>query len=106
MYLHRTFSALSFAGVRESALLEHHEHSTGQSMILFSGYSTMPDAPPAFNLGTMSRTIASSMIVFTSTQLGSERAEIVGVWRAGRMESTRSSAALGTFIIRPTLPAA
>ena len=41
-----------------------------QSMILFSGYSTMPRAPACFSCGTMCRTTRSSMTVLTATQSG------------------------------------
>ena len=50
-----------------------------QSMILFSGYSTMPRAPACLSCGTMCRTMFSSMIVFTATHSGSDSDEIVGV---------------------------
>src|SRR5262249_2769022 len=59
-----------------------------QSMILLSGYSTIPVAPAAFNCGTIVRTTFSSMIVFTSAHSGLDSAEIVGVCRAGRIFST------------------
>ncbi len=49
-----------------------------QSMSLLIGYSTIPVAPIAFSCGTMLRTTDSSTIVITSTQSGSESAEMVG----------------------------
>src|SRR5581483_7443108 len=53
------------------------------STILFNGYSTIPCARAAFSRGIRSRTVRSSMIVFTATHSSSLRAEIVGRCSAG-----------------------
>jgi len=65
----------------------------GYSMILFIGYSTIPWAPAPRSFGTIDRTTDSSAMVITSTQSGSESAETVGFWRAGR----RGLRSLGSY---------
>ena len=48
----------------------------------------MPRAPACLSCGTMCRTTFSSMIVLTATHSGSDRAEMVGFCRAGRIART------------------
>ena len=66
----------------------------------------MPVAPAFFSAGTMVRTVASSMMVFSASQSGSVRWEMVGLRSAGSRAVTDSRSALRTFIIRPTRPSA
>ena len=73
---------------------------------MLSGYSTIPVAPAAFNFGMTSRTTASSRIVFTATQFGSLKCEIVGKFNAGNSATIASSFSFGAFIISPTRPCA
>ncbi len=49
-----------------------------QSTILLRGYSTIPEAFAFLSFGISSRTVCSSMIVFTATQPSSLNGEIVG----------------------------
>ena len=58
----------------------------GQSMILLSGYSTMPQAPAAFRRGMMWRTVSSSMIVLSAIHAGSASGDSVGVLK-GRQDA-------------------
>ena len=60
------------------------------SMILLSGYSTIPLAPAMLNFGIICLTTLSSRMVFNATQEGSEREEIVGFCRAGNIFNTYS----------------
>src|SRR5271155_3236104 len=73
------------------------------STILFKGYSTIPCALAAFNLGKICRTTASSTIVFTATHPGSLKVEIVGFCSAGSTFSTPLRSSRRTFSINPTL---
>src|SRR5271156_97614 len=73
------------------------------STILFKGYSTIPCALAAFNLGKICRTTASSTIVFTATHPGSLKVEIVGFCSAGNTFSTALKSSRRTFSINPTL---
>src|SRR5262249_57065006 len=79
-----------------------HRHIT----ILLSGYSTIPCALAFFSRGIRSRTLRSSMMVFTATQSSSLSGETVGRCRAGRIASTVSSAVRRTFSMIPTRPCA
>src|SRR5262249_38076148 len=56
-----------------------------QSMILLSGYSTMPRAPAALSFGTSVRTTLSSRIVLTATHSGFDSDDTVGFCSAGRI---------------------
>src|SRR5262249_30298481 len=74
--------------------------------ILFRGYSTMPWAPAALSRGMRSRTVRSSMIVFTATHSSSLSEEIVGRWRAGRIARIAFRSGRRTLSIIPTRPCA
>src|SRR5262245_58860354 len=82
------------------------EDPHGHITILLSGYSTIPCALAFFSRGIRSRTVRSSMIVFTATQSSSLSGETVGLCRAGRSARTLSSAARRTFSMMPTRPCA
>ena len=78
----------------------------GYSMILLSGYSTIPLAPACFRRGMRSRTTASSITVFTAIQSPFTKPDRVGFRSAGSTATTPSTLSWGTFIISPTLPSA
>ena len=73
----------------DSLIASTNQSSLCQSMILLKGYSTIPRAPPCLSCGTMWRTVFSSMMVLTATQVESARDEIVGVCKAGRTSGQR-----------------
>src|SRR6266436_283767 len=81
-------------------------HDAHHSTILFKGYSTIPWALAAFSFGRIWRTTASSTMVFTATQSGSLRVEIVGFFKAGKASMTPAKCSRRTFSIKPTLLAA
>ena len=74
------------------------------AIILLSGYSTIPSAPLAFRVGTISLTTRSSTIVSTATQAASESCDIVGLRRAGSASITFEIFDYGRFIFNPTFP--
>ena len=74
--------------------------------ILLRGYSTMPWARAAFSFGIRSRTVRSSMIVFTATHSSSLKAEMVGRCKAGSRARTSERSERCTLSIRPTRPCA
>ena len=76
-----SIARLRAADVRCAVSLE--DKDAHHRTILLSGYSTMPCARAAFSRGISSRTVRSSMIVFTATQSSSLSGDTVGRCSAG-----------------------
>src|SRR5579885_2594564 len=99
------FEALRFARKKREGVLviEDFDHNI---TILFNGYSTMPWAPASLRRGMIVRTVDSSRMVFTASQLPSLSGEMVGFFKAGSTASTAPRRSFSTFSIKPTLPSA